>query len=74
MLKMQLQSARILPVLAQKNKSQRWLAKKLGISSGYMAQLLNGTRCPSPKTREKIQEHFKDWAFDELFTGIEEHP
>jgi hypothetical protein len=53
--------------LARKNKSQNWLAFKLGISSGYMSQLMNGTRCPSPKMREKLLKNFVDINFDDLF-------
>ena len=51
--------------LARKSKSQNWLAKRLGISSGYMSQLMNGVRRPSPEKRAKILEtlggSFDDW-------------
>ena len=53
--------------LARKNLSQNWLAKQVGISSGYMSQLLRGERCPSPEIRCKILQQFKDKKFDDFF-------
>ena len=53
--------------LIRKNKSQNWLAEQLGITSGYMSQIMGGTRNPSPELRERIQELFPDNDFDELF-------
>ena len=66
-MKVKLKNDNILEALARKNKSQNWLAFKMGISSGYMSQLLSGKRQPSPEMREKIQQHFKEMTFDELF-------
>lgn len=51
--------------LARKSKTQNWLAYRLGISSGYMSQLMSGIRCPSPKLRTKMLDRmggeFDDW-------------
>lgn len=70
MMKAMVKRALIRKILFQKNLSQNWLAKKLGISSGYMAQLLNGERCPSPEMRQKIQSYFTEHSFDELFRAF----
>ncbi len=68
MVKVKLNSKAVRQVLARKNKSQNWLAKRLEISSGFMAQLLAGERCPSPNVRERIQAAFNDLRFEDLFT------
>lgn len=57
----------ILDILARKSLSQNWLAAKLGVSSGYMSQLLSGKRSPSPKVRRRILEYLPDKEFEELF-------
>ena len=57
-------------LLTRKNLSQNWLAKRLGISSGYMSQLLTGKRAPSPQLRARILEHFPDKQFDDLFESV----
>ncbi len=54
-------------LLARKNKSQNWLAMRLGISSGYMSQLMQGSRCPSPELRARILKVFGDQSFDDIF-------
>lgn len=53
--------------LARKNVSQNWLARKLGISSGYMSQLMCGVRHPSPKLRQTIMDFF-GCEFDDVFS------
>lgn len=70
MLRAKVKGSLIRRVLFQKNLSQNWLAKKLGISSGYMAQLLNGERCPSPEMRQRLQNYFTGHSFDELFKTV----
>ena len=54
-------------ILIRKNKSQNWLARRLEISSGYMSQLMNGSRNPSPKLRERIMKKLPEHKFDDLF-------
>ena len=54
-------------ILIRRNKSQNWLAYKLEISSGYMSQLMDGTRNPSPKLRERIMKKLPEHKFDDLF-------
>lgn len=52
--------------LARKNISQNNFAIKLGVSSGYMSQLMCGFRHPSPRLRQKITD-FLGCQFDEIF-------
>ena len=52
--------------MARQNISQNELAKRLGITSGYMSQLVCGTRYPSPKVRQKILDVL-GIDFDDVF-------
>jgi DNA-binding XRE family transcriptional regulator len=52
--------------VSPKNLSQNWLAEKLGISSGYMSQLMCGVRHPSPKMRQAFMDYF-GCEFDDIF-------
>jgi transcriptional regulator with XRE-family HTH domain len=52
--------------LARKNISQNSLAQKLGISSGYMSQLMCGVRHPSPQLRQLFLDYF-GCEFDDIF-------
>jgi len=47
--------------------SQNGFARKLGISSAYISQLINGSRNPSPKLRERIMKIMPGYKWDELF-------
>lgn len=60
-------------LLAERNLSQRWLARKTGLSSGYVCQLLSGKRCPGPDVRQRLLEvpPFKGWAFEDLFERVQ---
>ena len=40
--------------LALLNRSQNWLAREIGISSGYMSMLVNGGRAPSGRIRRRM--------------------
>ncbi|WP_353625731.1 helix-turn-helix transcriptional regulator [Bacillus sp. JCM 19041] len=42
------------------------LARQLKVSRGYVSQILNGTRSPSPKTAKQIAEFF-NIEFDDIF-------
>ena len=53
--------------MARGNLTQNELAGKLGISSGYMSQLVCGTRRPSPRLRRKMIEIMAPMTFDDLF-------
>ena len=50
--------------------SQNELARLLGLSTGFMSQLLNGTRSLSPRTQRRIQRFFGDVGPDELFIVV----
>jgi len=53
--------------LIKKNMSQNWLASRAGVSSGYMSQLMDGSRHPSPKLRQRLMDIFPECEFDDLF-------
>jgi len=53
--------------LTKENLAQNELAKRLGISSGYMAQLIGGSRSPSPKLRRKMLDVLSPLSFEEIF-------
>lgn len=54
-------------LLDEFNISQNELARLCRLSSGYMSQLMGGTRSPSAQVRRDIQEALGVTAFDELF-------
>lgn len=70
MVKVRLKTGVIHRILAEKSMSQNWLAYRLRISSGYMSQLLNGSRCPSPKIRQRFLAALTGYEFDDLFRII----
>lgn len=49
------------------NMTQNAFAQHIGVSSGYMSQLLRGTRHPSPKVRAKVQRKLRVDDWDELW-------
>jgi len=67
-MKVKLKAQAINRILAKKNMSQNWLAQRIGTSSGYMSQMMAGSRHPSPQMRRKILEVLQDCEFDDLFT------
>ena len=52
--------------IAKRHHSQNAFAMKVGVSSGYMAQLLAGSRQPSGRVRERIQKA-TGMSFEDLF-------
>jgi len=62
-----LKNKNIKRLMIRKNKSQNWLAYRLDISSGYMSQLMDGSRSPSPKVRQHLLNMFSECSFDDLF-------
>jgi len=48
-------------------RSQNWLARRVGISPGYLSTLLNRERAPSGRVRRRIQRALDVHDFDELF-------
>lgn len=51
------------------NISQNALARKLGLTSGFLSQLLTGKRLPSPDTRQRLQDAL-GLSFDDLFEEV----
>ena len=63
----ELKNSEIKRQLARENITQNQLAQRLGITSGYMSQLICGTRNPSPKLRLRMMKLFPECDFDDLF-------
>ena len=54
-------------LLNRLNIAQNELARMAGISSGYLSQLMTGTRCPSPETRRRLMKVLGVSEFEDLF-------
>ncbi len=57
----------VLKAIARRNMSQNMLAMRVGSSSGYISQIMCGTRNPSPMMREKLQNALAPLTFDDIF-------
>lgn len=53
--------------LNQLNLSQNELARWVDITSGYLSQLMSGTRCPSAEVRLGLMATLDVTDFDDLF-------
>ena len=60
-------------LLNKLNMSQNELARRISRNSGYVSQLMNGERCPSPETRKRLMEVLGVTRFEDLFI-LEENP
>ena len=67
MIKVKLNRTAIQVAMAKRNMSQNMLAIKVGISSGYISQLMSEARYASPKVRQTILETFSPLTFDDIF-------
>lgn len=54
-------------LLLRRNLSQNGLAQKVGLSQGYLSQLLRRERTPGPRTRERLMDALRVQDFDALF-------
>ena len=54
------------------NRSQRWLARTIGVSPGYLSELVGEERAPSGRIRRRMQRALGVEDFHELFI-LEEH-
>ena len=52
------------------NMSRNELAQRCELTSGYMSQLFNWERSPSPSARRRIQENLGVDDFDALFVVV----
>lgn len=62
-----LQAAAVWKRLTELNHSQAWLARKAGITPGYLSLLIAGRRRPSARVRQRIQDALGIEDFYELF-------
>jgi len=67
MLKVKVKGSDIERLLARRNLSHNAFAERLGISGGYLSQLVRGERYPSAELRAKILRSLRDVTFDEIF-------
>ena len=51
----------------ERGSSLRELARRTHISSGYLSQLISGTRFPSAAVRTSLQEELGVTQFEDLF-------
>ena len=65
-----LKAAAARELLRHLNVSQNELAERCGLTSGYMSQLFNWERSPSPSPRRKMQQVLGVDDFDALFVVV----
>ncbi len=65
-IKVRVNQSAVLRAIARRNLSQNGLAVKAGISSGFISQIMRGSRCPSPAVRKKLQNALRA-TFDDIF-------
>ena len=65
--RVRLKAEAVWELLNRLNLSQNELARRIGRSSGYLSQLINGERCPSPETRRRLMQALGVSDFDSLF-------
>ncbi len=66
-LRVLLKTAAVFELLDRLDLSQNELARRCGISRGYMSQLMRGERSPSPRLRRRMQEVLGVDDFHRLF-------
>ncbi len=60
-------------LLNRLNMTQNELATRVGTSSGYLSQLMSGTRCPSADMRRRLMEALGITRFEDLFILEQAH-
>jgi len=71
MLKVLVRQREVERFLTKRNLSQNAFAERLGISSGYMSQLMKGNRYPSAGLRARILHSLKKINFDDVFEIVD---
>ena len=66
-MKVELKASAIWMMLARQNRTQKWLAERVGTTNSYLSQLMSGKRRPSAEFREKLMEAMNVQDFDEIF-------
>lgn len=72
MLKVLIRQREVEQFLIRRNLSQNAFAERLGISSGYMSQLMRGSRYPAAGLRARILRSLKNIKFDEVFEIVDD--
>ncbi len=62
-----LNPARVWAFLEERDMSQNELARRVGISSGHISQLMSGEAHPSPELRQRLLRVLGITDFDDLF-------
>ena len=62
-----LNHVKVWELLGQLGMSQKELARRSGISAGYLSQLMSGVRCPSPQVQRRLQKVLGVADFHVLF-------
>ena len=65
--RVRLNTRRAWELLNRLNMSQNDLASRAGTSSGYLSQLMSGTRRPSAALRKRLMEALGITRFEDLF-------
>ncbi len=65
--RVKLNSHAVWELLNRRNMTQNELARLVDTSSGYLSQLISGTRRPSAAFRKKLMEVLGVTDFDDLF-------
>lgn len=69
MIRVRIRTATVISRLARSGLTQADFAREVGVTSGFVSQLLAGVRHPGPATRERILDApcMKGFDFDDLF-------
>ena len=65
--RVRLRTEAVWELLNRLNLSQNQLARRVGIRSGYMSQLMSGQRFASPGVRQRLMDALGVSDFDVLF-------
>ena len=65
--RVRLRAETVWELLNRLNQTQNELARRIGRSSGYLSQLINGERFPSAETRRRLMDVLGVSDFDVLF-------
>ena len=65
--RVKLNAVAVWELLDQLGTSQKELARRSGISEGYLSQLIRGERSPSARTQKRLQQALGVTDWDRLF-------
>jgi ribosome-binding protein aMBF1 (putative translation factor) len=61
----------ITETLIKTNKNQKWLADKIGVSDGYISDIIAGNVVPAGKVRDKLMRALGIKEWDGLYKLVE---